>query len=254
MSRTLTGWLLPGALIRQSDAESDRSPLETEELISITDPIARPTRSQTLLWWGAGLVAAAVLLGAAVTVVSSQPPGIERWWNQAFGAHLADWVVSLSRALDYLGGGWMAWLIVPGTVMAALVLTRRWRGAVFAGTSFIASAAAVQILKNIYGRARPENIMVSSDFGSYPSGHAANAATIAIVLYLLFPRVWVGIAGILWTVAMALSRTLLSAHWISDTIGAVLLGVGVVLVLAAWVLPWARTTSQRIPWPADQVR
>lgn len=40
--------------------------------------------------------------------------------------------------------------------------------------------------------------------------------------------------------AMALSRTFLSVHWATDTLGGALVGAGVVLALAAWLLPWVR--------------
>jgi membrane-associated phospholipid phosphatase len=53
----------------------------------------------------------------------------------------------------------------------------------------------VQLLKNLFGRARPEDIMTNLDFGSFPSGHVANAAAMAVVLGLLFPGVWVWVAG-----------------------------------------------------------
>lgn len=204
------------------------------------------TRSPRILTWsGLGTTAAAVLLGAAL--VFTEPSGLDRWWNETVVAHRADWMTSSALLLDHVGGGWLAILVVPVLMIVSLVLARRWRGAVFAATAFLASAGAVQLLKNLYRRARPEDMVVASDFGSFPSGHVANAATIAIVLYVLFPRVWVAIAGAAWTVAMALSRTLLSVHWATDTLGGALVGGGVALLLAAWALPWARTTSPRTP-------
>ena len=53
----------------------------------------------------------------------------------------------------------------------------------------------VQLLKNLFGRARPEDILVVSDFGSFPSGHVANAATIAVAIGMIVPNVWVWVAG-----------------------------------------------------------
>ena len=73
-------------------------------------------------------------------------------------------------------------------------MKRPWSAAFFL-TAELASAGAVQVLKHLFGRARPEDIIVISDYGSFPSGHVANAATIATVACILFPRLWVLIVG-----------------------------------------------------------
>lgn len=206
-------------------------------------------RTRVLLWWGVGLLLAAVLLGAAIVFGYTEPPGFDRWWNDAIAAHRTDWMLTIAFALNSIGGGWIAILVVPLLMILALLLARRWRAAVFAAAAFVTSALAVQIIKNLFGRARPEDMIVASDYGSFPSGHTANAATIALVLYLVFPRVWTALLGALWIVAMALSRTLLSVHWATDTLGGAFVGAGVVLVLGAWLLPWAQRTSRRVPTP-----
>jgi membrane-associated phospholipid phosphatase len=203
-------------------------------------------RSNTLMWSGWGTLAAALLLGAAIVSGYAEPPGLDRWWADVVDAHVTGWMLSAAVVLDHVGGGWVGVLVIPVLVVVSLVLAGRWRGAVLAAATFVASAGVVQLLKQVYARARPDDMLVASDFGSFPSGHTANAATIAVVLYLLFPRVWVAVAGIAWTVAMALSRTLLSVHWASDTLGGALVGTSVALLLAAWALPWARTASPRI--------
>ena len=95
-------------------------------------------------------------------------------------------------------------------------------------------------LKHLFGRARPEDIIVISDYGSFPSGHVANAATLATAAFILFPRLWVAIVGVAWVLLMALSRTCLHAHWLSDTIGGALIGVGVVLIVAGIFAPLLR--------------
>ncbi len=191
------------------------------------------------------MLVAATLLGAALVFGYSEPPGFDSWWNDTIGQHRADWMLTVALVLNDVGGGWVAILVVPLLMIVALLIARRWQAAVFAAVAFLASAGAVQLLKHLFGRARPEDMIVVSDFGSFPSGHAANAATIAMVLWLVFPRVWTAILGILWVIAMALSRTLLSVHWATDTLGGALVGAGVVLVLAAWLLPWVQSTSRR---------
>lgn len=204
---------------------------------------------RTLLWWGVGLLALATALGALVVFAYPQTPGFDRWWNDTIAGARADWMVDFALVLNTIGGGWVAILGVPLLTIIALVLGHHWRGAVFAAVSFAASAGAVQLLKQLFGRARPDDMLVVSDYGSFPSGHTANAATIALVLWVLFPRVWVAILGSAWVLAMALSRTFLSVHWASDTLGGALVGAGVVLVLAAWLLPWIRRTPNGLDAP-----
>lgn len=191
-----------------------------------------------LAWWGAGGVILAAALGTAIVFGFSEPPGLDVWWSEAISGVRSDWMLSLALVLNEVGGGWIAILVVPLLAILALLLARRWRSALFAAACFIASAGAVQLLKEIFGRARPNDMLVASDYGSFPSGHVANAATIAAVVWVLFPRVWTAIAGAVWVLLMALSRTFLSVHWLSDTVGGALVGAGVVLLLAGWLLPW----------------
>lgn len=199
-----------------------------------------------LLWWGVACLLLATALGALVVSVFPKAPAFDQWWNETIARIRAEWMLDFALALNWIGGGWVAILGVPLLTILVLVLMRRWRGALFAAICFLASAAAVQLLKNIFGRARPDDMLVVSDYGSFPSGHTANAATIALVLWVLFPRVWMAIAGALWVVAMALSRTFLSVHWATDTLGGALVGAGVVLVLAAWLLPWVVGAQERV--------
>lgn len=202
-----------------------------------------------LLWWGVGLLALATVLGALVVFVYPETPGFDHWWNETVAGIRGDWLLQFALVMDWIGGGWVAILGVPLLVILALVLARRWRSAVFAAVCFAASAGAVQLLKQLFGRARPEDMLVVSDYGSFPSGHTANAATIALVIWVLFPRVWTAILGVLWVLAMALSRTFLSVHWATDTLGGALVGAGVVLVLAAWLLPWVQQKKSEVDAP-----
>lgn len=193
-----------------------------------------------LLGWGCALLAAAVLLGAVIVFGFAGAIRVDSWWNELMAADRNDVVLGIALVLNAIGGGWIAVFLVPLSTVAFLLILRRWRAAVFAAVCFAVSAGMVQILKNLFARARPDDMLVHSDFGSFPSGHVANAATIALVLWVLVPRVWTAILGAVWIIAMALSRTVLSVHWATDTLGGALVGSSVVLLLAAWMLPWVR--------------
>jgi len=197
-------------------------------------------RRRPLLLTGCTLLLLAALLGALVVLLpKGATDGPDLFWEQLMAQVRQDWMVSAAYALNWIGGGWAAIVLVPLLVVVLLVVLRRWRAAVFAALAFVASAGLTQLLKEIFARARPDDMLVTSDFGSFPSGHTSNAATIAVVLWLVFPRVWVAVAGVLWTVAMALSRTILAVHWITDTVGGALVGASAALLVGALVLSWA---------------
>jgi undecaprenyl-diphosphatase len=135
--------------------------------------------------------------------------------------------------MNYIGGGIFAVFVIPILIIVVLLILKRPWAALFYLLATVLSAGVVQLLKNTFDRARPEQILVTSDFGSFPSGHVANAATMAAVFIILIPKLWVWLAGIAYTVIMLLSRTYLGAHWLTDTLGGLLLGVGTAIVIWA---------------------
>lgn len=198
---------------------------------------------------GAVLLLAAALLGMLVMLAPFDEV-IDARWNELMGLIRRPWVIDIALFFNWLGGGWRAILLVPLGVAGVLLALRRWREALFALAAFAGSAVGVQLLKHLYGRARPEDLLVVSDYGSFPSGHTANAATIAVVLWLIVPRVWIAVLGALWTLAMALSRTLLSVHWLTDTIGGTIVGAAASLLVAALLWRWLRWDRRPPQLPA----
>lgn len=175
---------------------------------------------------------AVIVLGVVITLRQGEI-GVDNAFLEEIVEHRNPaWEVP-SRLMDFLGAGWFGVFVLPIAIIALLVALRRRTAALYFLISVASSAALVQVLKHTFGRARPDDILVTSDFGSFPSGHTANAATTAVVLGIVFARAWVWIAGALYTVAMALSRTYLGAHWLSDTIGGALVGVCVALIVWA---------------------
>lgn len=184
---------------------------------------------------GVVLIAGAVILGILVAF-DVELIDVDAWWNTYVGTYSTA-LLWLSLTLNVLGGGWVATLAVPLALALLLVIFgRRWSAVYFLAAS-VASALLVQLLKGIFSRARPEDMLVLSDHGSFPSGHTANAATMAAVAVLLFPRLWVFLVASAWVLFMALGRTLAHAHWMTDTVGGTLVGIGAALVIAAAFAP-----------------
>lgn len=189
-------------------------------------------RRQLIL--GIVLVLLACALGAWVFARGNDPFVVDDWWNGLLAdAGANEFLFGFSLVMNRVGGTWVAVYLIPlGGALTLVLLRRPWAAAYFLAASAL-SAAAVQLLKHAFGRARPEDILITSDYGSLPSGHAANAATIAVVAFVLFARAWVAVVGAIWVVLMAFSRTYLHAHWLSDTLGGALAGAGVAFVVAA---------------------
>lgn len=173
-------------------------------------------------------------LGLLVAFRSVTPDALDAEWMEEIVEHRSPlWEVP-SRVFDFVGGGWFGVVVVPlGIAIAFLVACRPWAASAFLAGS-IASSALVQLLKAVFGRARPADILLPLDSPAFPSGHVANAATMVVLLALLLRRVWIAVAGAVYVVLMALSRTYLGAHWLTDTVGGALLG-GAMAVLT-WVV------------------
>ena len=207
----------------------------------------------TFLVTGGALTVLSCLLGWWIFSRGEQPFAVDVWWNALATSWWNPVLAGFSRVMNWVGGGWFGVLVVPIAGAVGLVLLRRpWAAAYFLAAEAV-SAAGVQVLKHLFGRVRPEDILVVSDYGSYPSGHVANAATIAVAAVVIFPRVWVGGVGAVWVILMAFSRTYLHAHWLSDTLGGALVGAGAaLLVAAAFAVPMVRERADAVtPRPSS---
>ncbi len=215
-----------------------------------------PVRISRVWWVVSALVALLLvaLLGAVIFYREADKPfGFELQWMNELVESRKPYFTGPALFLDWLGGGFVSTFVVPPIVIAALVLWRRRWAALYYLCATATSAVLVFVVKNLVGRPRPDEILVTPDFGSFPSGHSANAAVTAAALCVIFGRTWLWVVGSVYTLVMMLSRTYLGAHWISDTVGGLLVGAGVAVIVWA---PFAHRLYRegRLPHPPVWVR
>jgi lipid A 4'-phosphatase len=213
------------------------------------------------------------LLGIAVSIAFIDRP-VALYFHQ-----ISPPVADAFRAATHLG---VSTYYLIGTALLALTfwligrcIDSRWAarlGAAAVVPLFLFLSIAVaglitDLLKVVFGRARPKLLFANETFGfdwwgtkadfwSFPSGHATTVVAIAAALYCLWPRflpLYVGFA-----VLVSLSRAVIGAHYVSDVIAATFIAIaataylrrvfergGIVLSDAASGLPRVGTP---LPW------
>ncbi|MFC8039339.1 phosphatase PAP2 family protein [Paenarthrobacter sp. NPDC057355] len=178
------------------------------------------------------LLVCGFLVPAAMLLFGQGEPAFnsgDTWWQAfAFTLHTPFWD-GVNGVLNLMGYAGM--LVCHGLLAIALLIWNRPVTAIFVAATGIAALALTQVTKAVVGRARPEGAKVLTDTGSYPSGHVSATTALLVVLALLIGRWWMTAVAALGVLAMMISRTYLSAHWLSDVLGGACLAAGLALLM-----------------------
>ena len=153
-------------------------------------------------------------------------PGVRGWKAMSFLAHSGD-----------------SWFWLAGLGLVWLLGTPDWRRlAAILAVSLVFEAVLVLSIKLMIRRRRPEGewggIYRATDPHSFPSGHAARAALLAVMAMALGPA-WFGWLVVLWSPVVAAARVLMGVHYVSDVVVGYLLGLLVgwgMVQLAPWMV------------------
>ena len=162
---------------------------------------------------------------------------LTRYFNRFSGA---SWL-GIWEAITLAG---QSELYLAGGLALFLGLRRRNRRAaivnLFLFTSVALSGLTTDILKVLFGRARPILLFEQDTFGmgwfhfeyewtSFPSGHSTTAMSVAVTLSLLWPRyrLFFLTGGVL----VAASRVVLCQHYLSDVVAGSMIGAVTALQL-----------------------
>ncbi len=181
----------------------------------------------------AGLIAIVLCVagGAVIALLGNRPLPIDLAWFDFSNDTRSPAIEMASRFLNDAGAQMIVGVLVP--VLAAVLLSLGGRGwaALAVVLCGISSAPLVNLIKSVLERPRPDDQLVSVTLSAYPSGHVANLAAVLVVLSLVLGWRWFAVVSVALVAAMALSRTYLNVHWITDDVGGILLGAGLALLV-----------------------
>jgi undecaprenyl-diphosphatase len=144
------------------------------------------------------------------------------------------WRRRLAILFAHSGDSWF-WLLGLAVLFWAGPYFWRLRAAAMV-VSILITALIVFTIKLLVRRKRPEGewgtVYRKTDPHSFPSGHAARAAMLA-VLALGLGLPWFGLLLALWAPLVVLARVAMGVHYLSDVIAGALLGIVVGLGLLA---------------------
>lgn len=202
--------------------------------------VSRPSaaRRSAARYLIAGLISLGLCIagGLLIALLGNGPLAVDDAWQHFVRSHQSPLLAAVSLWLNDAGAQTYLAFVLPAIAGIVLLLARRPLPAGAILTGGLVGPLAVTLLKAVLQRPRPVDPDIVVTLTAYPSGHVSNLVVLLVLVGLALHRRWWWPVAVVLTIAMAFSRTYLDSHWITDTIGGVLLGSGLALVLWSGVL------------------
>lgn len=158
----------------------------------------------------------------------------KRWYQRLAIEERSSFKRIIAILLAHSGDSWF-WLL--GLFIVWLTGNPAWKAwSIKVGAAIVVLAVTVLVMKFRFRRARPEgtwgNVYRKSDPHSFPSGHAARSALLAVLSAGLGPW-WLAAILIPWAPLVSLARVSMGLHYPTDVLagGALGLLVGIAALL-----------------------
>lgn len=197
----------------------------------------------------ASAAAAVVFLALAVLVAVGATRALDLAVIRSFQSIASDPLDFLANAHTLVG---QLAVTLTAAAMLMVVIWRRHGGSAWLAPAFILGTGAIELVFKFMLRhpSPPEEFvrayhnvlgMRLGSPSSFPSGHVARLAFLALLLATLYPSRWTGIVAAAFVALTVFARVYIGDHWISDALAGLALGTGA----GAAAIGWMRATARR---------
>ena len=212
-----------------------------------------------------------LILGALFIVLAMfialhpRPTAFDKTFDRALVAVPGSAAFELLRVLSFTGSATVVTVAGLGLAITCWIRARDKRLVAICLVAVGLAGVAEVVMKQIVRRTRPPTRVLTHESGfGFPSGHTTGATALAVVAIVaicaLVPRGrgrTIGIAcSVAYAALIAISRVVVGAHYATDVVGGVLLGVVLAIAVTTAVprlFPHARSESDGSKRLPDQV-